>query len=138
MELNIRKLKQEDWGTLTKLWNMWPEWKDKFPTKELLPENGTGGYIVEKNNIPVIAGFLYTTNSKVAWIEWIVSNKDYREDDRKQALELLINGIEHVAISSGFNIILSIARNKGLINAFKDLKYTVDDKPSFEISKKIN
>jgi len=138
MELNIRKLKQEDWGTLTKLWNMWPEWKDKFPTKDLLPENGTGGYIVEKNNTPVVAGFLYTTNSKVAWIEWIVSNKDYREDDRKQALELLINGIEHVAISSGFNIILSIARNEGLINTFKDLKYTVDDKPSFEVSKKIN
>jgi len=138
MELNIRKLKQEDWDTLTKLWNMWPEWKNKFPTKELLPENGTGGYIVEKNNIPIVAGFLYTTNSKVAWIEWIVSNKDYREDDRKQALELLISGIEHVAISSGFNIILSVARNKGLINTFKDLKYTVDDNPSFEVSKKIN
>ena len=138
MELNIRKLQESDWDTLTKLWNMWPEWENKFPTKELLPENGTGGYIVEKSGVPIVAGFLYTTNSKVGWVEWIVSNKDYREHDRKDALELLILGIEHVAKSSGYSIILSIARNKGLMNAFKDLKYTVDDKPSFEISKKIN
>ena len=138
MELNIRKLKESDWDILTELWNMWPEWKNNFPTKELLPENGTGGYIVEKGNVPIVAGFLYTTNSKVGWVEWIVSNKSYRKEDRKQALELLINGIEHVAKNSGCSIILSIARNKGLINTFKDLKYTVDDNPSFEVIKKIN
>jgi len=138
MELNIRKLKESDWDTLTELWNMWPEWKNNFPTKELLPENGTGGYIVEKGNVPIVVGFLYTTNSKVGWVEWIVSNKSYREEDRKQALELLINGIEYVAKNSGCSIILSIARNKGLINTFKDLKYTVDDNPSFEVIKKIN
>ena len=138
MELSIRKIEESDWDTLTNLWNMWLEWKDKFPTKDLLPENGTGGYIVEKGGIAIVAGFLYTTNSKVGWVEWIVSNKDYRDKDRKDALELLISGIEHVAKASGYSIILSIARNKGLIHTFKELNYTVDDSPSFEVVKKIN
>ena len=138
MELSIRKIEESDWDTLTNLWNMWPEWKDKFPTKDLLPENGTGGYIVEKGSEAIVAGFLYTTNSKVGWVEWIVSNKDYRGKDRKDALKLLISGIEHVAKASGYGIILSIARNKGLIHTFKELNYTVDDSPSFEVVKKIN
>ena len=137
MELTIRKLTEKDWGTLVDMWNSWPEWKDKAPTKDLLPENGTGGYVVEKNGEAITAGFMYTTNSKVAWLEWVVSKRDYRGDDRKEALELLIKGIEHVAISSGFNIILSIARNKGLINTFKELDYSVDENSSFEVIKKI-
>ena len=136
MELNIRKLKESDWDTLVSLWKMWPEWK-QHPTKDLLPENGTGGFIVEKNNTPIIAGFLYTTNSKVGWIEWIVSNKDYREKDRKQAAELLVSGKEHVAKISGCEIILSVGRNKGLIQTHKDLGYTIDKDPSYEISKRI-
>tara|TARA_R110001599_G_scaffold1916_1_gene10086 strand:- start:811 stop:1224 length:414 start_codon:yes stop_codon:yes gene_type:complete len=137
MELNIRKLKESDWETLVNLWKMWPEW-EVHPTKALLPENGTGGFIVEKNKTPIVAGFLYTTNSKVAWFEWVVSNANYRDSDRKEAMELLLNGMESVAKSSGFKIILSIARNKGLINTHKKLGYTVDDKPSYEISKIIN
>jgi len=137
MELNIRKLVDSDWDTLVKLWGTWPEW-EVHPTKALLPENGTGGFIVEKNKTPIVAGFLYTTNSKVAWFEWVVSNADYRGSDRKEAMELLINGMESVAKSSGFEIILSIGRNKGLINTHKKLGYTVDDIPSYTISKIIN
>jgi hypothetical protein len=137
MELSIRKLTEKDWDTLVNMWKMWPEWAKTIPPKELLPENGTGGYIVEKDGIPIVASFLYTTNSKVGWIEWTVSNKEYREDDRKEALELLINGIEHVARGSGCEIILSVGRNKGLIDTHKKLGYTVDKNPSYEISKNI-
>ena len=88
MKLNVRELRESDWETLTGFWKSWPEWKTP-PTKELLPLNGCGGVMICKGEQPVMAGFLYLTNSKVAWLEWIVSNPDYREDDRKEALELL-------------------------------------------------
>ena len=136
MELNIRKLKESDWDTLVSLWKMWPEWQ-KHPTKALLPENGTGGLIVEKNGKAIIAGFIYTTNSKVGWIEWIVSNADYREDDRKQASELLVSGLEHVAKISRCEVILSIGRSKGLIETHRGLGFKVSCEFSYEISKKI-
>ena len=134
MKLNIRKLKDSDWNTLVELWSGWPEWVN-HPTKDMLPENGTGGFIVEKNETPIVAGFMYTTNSKVAWLEWIVSNVDYKEKDKNDAIKLLITGIEHVAKESGFKIILSIGRNKNLINTHKEIGYQVDDKPSYEIIK---
>jgi hypothetical protein len=136
MELNIRKLNENDWETLCSWWEQWPNW---VPVpKHMLPENGTGGFMVEKNNKPIVAGFLYTTNSKVAWVEWVVSDPTYRESDRKEALELLIKGIENVAKNSGFQVILSIGRSRGLIEVHKKLGYTIDKDPSYEISKKIN
>ena len=115
---------------------MYPEWK-QHPTKDMLPDNGTGGFIVEKDKTPIVAGFLYTTNSKVGWMEWIVSDKNYKNKDKKDAIELLITGMEHVARSSGCKIILSIGRNKSLINSHKQLGYMVDSKPSYEIVKQI-
>ena len=70
-------------------------------------------------------------------MEWIISNQDYREPDRKEALERLILGLEEVALSVDKNIILSVGRNTGLIDMHKKLGYTVDEKPSYEISKKL-
>jgi hypothetical protein len=137
MKLSVRCLSESDWDTLVGFWKSWPEW-EQHPNKDLLPLNGCGGLIVEKEEIPIVAGFLYLTNSKVAWLEWIVSNPDYRENDRKEAIELLINTLEQIAIEQGYKIILSIGRNKGLIETHKKLGYTVDEKPSYEISKRIN
>ena len=134
MELKARALQESDWETLQEWWTKW-EWPQM--NRDLLPLNGLGGLIVCKGDIPIVAGFLYLTNSKVAQMEWIISNKYYRGADRKDALEMLILGLEEVALSVDKNIILSIGRNTGLINMHKKLGYTVDDKASYEISKKL-
>lgn len=134
MELNIRSIQESDWEMLQLWWKAWG-WPEM--SKDLLPLNGLGGLIVEKQNKPIAAGFLYLTNSKVAWTEWIVSDPDYREDDRVESLTMLVRGLEEVAVSTGYKIVLSVGRNKGLLNIHKELGYTVDEKPSYEISKKI-
>ncbi len=134
MELSIRSIQESDWEMLQNWWKAWG-WPEM--SKDLLPLNGLGGLIVEKENKPIAAGFLYLTNSKVAWTEWIVSDPDYREDDRKDCLTMLVRGLEEVAVSTGYKIVLSVGRNKGLLNIHKELGYTVDEKPSYEISKKI-
>ena len=133
MEFNIRMLKDSDWDTLVEWWDSWPEWT--APSKDFLPDNGKGGFIVEKDNKPIIAGFLYITNSKAALLEWIVSNPKYRESDRNEAVELLIKGAENVCKEQGIKYIFSIGRNKNLIKTHKKLGYQVDDKPSYEIVK---
>ena len=134
MELTVRALQESDWETLQE-W--WAKWNWPAITKEMLPLNGCGGLIVCKGNIPVVSGFLYLTNSNVAWMEWIISNQDYREEDRKEALEMLISGLEDIALSVGKTIILSVGRNKNLISTHKKLGYTVDGEASYEISKKL-
>jgi len=134
MELNLRALKESDWDTLLSWWKWW-RWPEL--NKDVLPMNGTGGLMVCKGDTPIAAGFLYLTNSKVAWLDWIVSNPEYREDDRKDSLALLIDGLETVAINEGCSTIISITRNKSLMDIHSKLGYTIDDNPSYEISKKI-
>tara|TARA_R110000803_G_scaffold109005_3_gene177343 strand:- start:2292 stop:2702 length:411 start_codon:yes stop_codon:yes gene_type:complete len=135
MELNIRRLKDSDWETLVSWWNDWPDWVN--PPKDFLPENGTGGLMVEKNNKPIVAGFLYFTNSTAVLLEWVVSDPDYKEKDKKKAVELLILSAENVCIQSGKKYMFSIGRNNSLINTHKKMGWNVDNKPSYEISKKL-
>ena len=135
MELNIRRLKETDWDTLVSWWDEWPEWES--PPKEFLPDNGKGGFIVEKKQTPIVAGFLYLTNSKGVLLEWIVSNPKYRGKDRQKAIELLITGAENVSKKLGYKYMFSIGRNKRLIETHKKLNWKVDKKPSYELIKNI-
>ena len=136
MELNIRKLVENDWDTLVSWWMEWKYWK-VAPPKDFLPDNGTGGFIVEKDGQPIVSGFLYFTNSQGVLLEWIVSNPEYKDNDRKEAVELLITTAEEFVRQSGKSYIFSIGRNASLIETHKKLGYSVDPKPSHEIIKKI-
>ena len=135
MKFNTRQLEESDWDTLVKWWEWWPEWT--APAKSFLPNNGTGGIIIEKDNQPIVAGFLYFTNSDAVLLEWIVSNPQYREDDRKDAIELLINTCKALCKDEGKKYMFTIGRNKHLINTHKKLGWHVDTKPSYEIIKNI-
>ena len=73
----------------------------------------------------------------VAWTTYVVSNPEYREKDRKQAIELLIVESEKKCKDLGFEHMFSIGRNKQLIELHKKLKWGVDEKHSYEITKKL-
>ena len=91
--------------------------------------------MVENNDTPIVAGFLYQTNSNGILLEWIVSNPHYKEKDRQQAIELLITEAENASKELGYKYMFSIGRNKHLIKTHKKLKWTVDKKPSHELIK---
>ena len=93
--------------------------------------------MVEKGDKKILAGFLYTTNSKGAWVEYIISDPNYREDDRQQALELFIEAAENVLKSQGFKYLLFVGKHKNLINTFEKCGWFVDKTPSYELMKKI-
>jgi hypothetical protein len=135
MELKARQLKDSDWETLTAWWNSWPDWVS--PSKDFLPDNGTGGLMIQKNNKPIVAGFLYFTNSKSVLLEWIISDPNYKETDRQEAVELLIKTAEKVCKDAGKKYMFSIGRNKNLIKLHEKIGWNVDKKASYEIVKKI-
>ncbi len=134
MELQVRKLEETDWDTLVKWWKWW-----RWPVmpKGFLPDNGTGGLMVYKENTPIVAGFLYFTNSDGVLLEWVISSPEYREKDRKQALELLISTAEETCRLAGKKHMFSIGRNKHLIETHRKLGWTVDKSPSYELIKNI-
>jgi len=135
MKFNIRKLTENDWDTLVSWWDAWPSWVN--PPKDFLPDNGTGGLIIEKNNTPIVAGFLYFTNSAAVLVEWIISNPKYKEKDRKEAIETLIQSAEIFCKNNNKKYMFSIGRNKSLINIHKKLNWSIDEKASYEITKQI-
>ena len=132
MELNIRRLNNEDYSTLVKWWDAWPKWQ--APPKDFLPDTG---FIVEKNNIGIVAGYVYMTNSKAALLEWVISNPEYRESDRKDAITLLIQAVERVLKDQGIKHVFTIGRHKSLIDLHKKLGWTIDKNPSYEIVKNL-
>jgi hypothetical protein len=134
MKFNARKLTDNDYELLVSWWKWW-RWTP-IP-KNFLPDNGTGGIMIEKDNTPVVAGFIYYTNSDAVVVEWIISNPDYKDKNRKQAVEVLLNTIEEVCKKQGKQYMFSIGRSKQLIDTHKKLGWVVDDKPSYEIVKVI-
>ena len=131
-KLIFRRLTKEDYETISKWWKWW-RWS--VVPREMLPDNGTSGFMIEKNNTPIVSGFLYLTNSSTVILEWIVSNPEYKESDRGEAIELLINNVEQLCRDMGTKYIFSMGRNKHLIETHKKLGWSVNKKSSYEIIK---
>ena len=105
---------------------------------DFLPENGLGGYIIYDGDIPVVAGFLYITNSNVAWVDWVVSNLEYKnKKNRKIAIETLISSLEIKAKELNKNIMYALVKNQSLINTYVEMGYIQGDAYNTELIKRI-
>ena len=102
MELNVRNLTEKDYTTLVGWWKDWG-W-DPVP-QDMLPENGAGGVMVKQGDKPIIAGFLFWSNSNIVWFDWIVSDKKVGKLTRAKALMLLIDVVEEMVKSAGKKLI---------------------------------
>lgn len=121
--LSIRSLNETDYQGILVGW--WKDWGwETAPSKDFLPDDGKGGLIVFDGDIPVCAGFLYITNSKIGWIDWIVSSKTYRlKPHRKEAIKLLIETLTNTCESIGCKYCYSLFNNNNLSNAFQSVGY---------------
>lgn len=131
---DINWLKFEDYEQLVEWWK---QWKWSPPTREMLPDNAKGGIMVSKNGINICAGFIYNTNSSIAWCEYIVSNQEYREKDRKEALQELINAITEIARAGGFNVVFTSTNNVHLLKRLDECGYVVGDTGVTQLIKKL-
>ena len=126
----IRLLTDDDYLNMVKWWNFW---KFPPPPKEYLPSEGKSGIMVTKDGIDICSGFLFFTNSKMAWLEYIVSNNEYKEKDRKEAIQFLINELTHLAKRKGFKVVFTSVKNKSLINHMTDCGYIIGSENTTEM-----
>ena len=136
MKLNISRLKASDYDDILVGW--WNDWRWTAPSRDFLPDDGSGGYIVYDGDIPICAGFMYTTNSKAVWCDWIISNLHYKNrEKRKDALSLLIQTITDKAKSLDKKYVYALIKNKPLINVYKKIGYEEASTYSIEMIKKL-
>ena len=122
MELYIRELNENDYDEILVGW--WEQWGWVAPKRDFLPDNGKGGIIVFDQDVPVCAGFMYITNSKVAWVDWIISNKEYtKKPQRKDAIKLLVSSLTSICEISGNKYIYALIKNESLIKTYQELGY---------------
>jgi hypothetical protein len=117
MEFNIRLLSEDDYDNILVKW--WKDWRWEPVPKDALPGNGTYGYMVSKDGIDICAGFLYTSNSSMAMCEFIVSNFEYKNKDRKDAIVFLIDALCNAAKLQGFKYVWTCLKNPSLIKSYE-------------------
>ena len=132
--MEFRYLKHEDYDNSLVGW--WKGWRWTPPSRDMLPENGCGGVIASKDGIDICAGFIYMTNSKTAWIEYIISNPEYKDrSNRNEAIEMVINVLTLIAKDKGFKYAYTSLKNQHLIKKYNNCGFMIGDSNCQEMIK---
>lgn len=90
--MKARSITKADYETIKKWHQLHQEGEyntDVFPTTGLIVDN-------------VAAGFIYFTNSPIAWIENFVTNPEVSPFKRSKAISLIAEGLIQLAVDGGF------------------------------------
>ena len=134
MALKIRELNDSDYEDILVGW--WKDWGWQPPQKDFLPNDGKGGIIVYDDDVPICAGYMYLTNSRVGWVDWIISNRNYTNKElRKDAISLLVSRLTDICGLIGCKYIYALIKNESLINTYESLGYIKGDSYTSEMIK---
>lgn len=130
--MEFRYIEQSDYEMLIDWWKFW-----KFPAPpiEMLPDSGV---IVNKDGVDICAGFIYFTNSKTCWIEFIVSNPNVRQkEDRREAITSVIDILCSVGKNNGYTIAYTSLKNESLQNKYLECGFIEGSKNCNEYIKRL-
>jgi hypothetical protein len=126
MALIVQPLNENDYDSVLVGW--WNAWGWTPPKKDFLPDDGKGGIMVYDGEEPICAGFIYTTNSKVAWVDWIISSKEYRKKpERSEAIKLLVSTLTNICRNTGHKYTYALIKHPSLVETYKEIGYMKGD-----------
>ena len=132
--LVLRSLVEDDYETICRWWKWW-RWTPL--ERHALPNNGTGGFMIQHEGVDICAGFLVTTNSSICLIEWIVSNYEVKDKIlRKDAVEFLIEALVNLGKKLGFKLAFTYLLNESLKQRYETCGFIETTKP-IEMIKRI-
>jgi len=136
MNLYWRFLNLNDYELLSE----WGEfWRFPLPPVDFLPQSDglfNGFMICDDEGLELCAGFVYETNSKVCWMEYIISNPNMRNKDlRTKSISLLIHFLCESSKQKGYKYMFTTVKNKNLINRYSDNGFSIGTKGTTEMIK---
>ena len=129
-DITIRPIEEGDYVFI----NEW--WKDidkTPPPRSLLPENGLHGLMACKDGRPIVCTYLYLTNSKFGYCDYMISDNKYKGRDRFQIVLDLMNAAIGAAWELGCEDFWFITKNKGMLKRCKSLGVKVSEDPYYLI-----
>lgn len=111
--MDIRPYTDKDYETLAFWWTV-----HKWPAvpKEALPSTGL---VVSGPDGPICAGFIYQTDSTIAWLEWVVAKPLCDRILRSNALDQLIPALLAEAHKLGKLQVFSSVHHPALLKRYK-------------------
>lgn len=109
---------EEDFTEFKKWWEFW-RWKDRV-NPDILSDIG---YVVEKDGLAICAGWLYTTNSLVASIEWVVVNPYAQKEDMTEGLDFLLECLSQRALKEEKRLIMTTINSPTLAKRLEKLGF---------------
>ena len=100
---DIRPVRVEDYTNLIKWWKSYDH--VEVPSSDLLPNQGLGGLAIEKEGKMIAAAFVYLTNSTMGYIDFLVSDPDYKGKDKFKMLMMLMEECTALALHQGCRIV---------------------------------
>ena len=93
------------------------------------------GLVVSEEGKDLASGFLYETNSGIAWLEFIVTNPKTTSEERNKAILTLLEELSSSAKELGFSVIFSSIKNENLINKYLENGFSIGTKGTTELIK---
>ena len=82
----------------------------RMPARPNLPGNGLDGFVAVKEGVIVGATYVFmAANAPYCWIEWSISDKEYRGKDRKDILPGLIDYACEEMKQAGYQVAFAFA-----------------------------
>lgn len=125
--VNFRSFKKGDYEKCCEWWRWWDKsFGGQGIERKLLP-NDERCYVIEKNNIPVACTFLFLCLDikHLAWTANLISNPKYKEKDRRELIELLIENVSKEAKKYGVSQLFTVCGDKHMSNIHKNLNWVM-------------
>jgi len=108
--------------TVASWWKFW-RWT-AHPTPAVLSDIG---YVVEKDGLDLCAGWLYTTNSVIGSMEYVIGNPFANSEIRSEALDFLIECLFQRNLKEGKSVFITNIKNESLAKRLVKLGFLEGD-----------
>lgn len=130
-QMEVRAFRKQDHPLLISWWegHKWPA----IPMTAL----PTQGLIVYSNGQPVVAGFVYVTDSEVAIMEWLVSDPKSSPFTRSDALIILMEALCDLAKAGGAHFVFSFFKQPRLVARAESIGFKKTDTDMIHLLREI-
>ena len=120
---NVRQVTVDDYSIIDSWYKQYGESK---PKSSILPLNGLGGFVIEKDEKPIAVIYLYITNSSMGYFDFLISDPNYKEKDRFEIIMELFQYCTKVAIGAGCECVFVTTAIPGVMEKMKELGHRED------------
>jgi len=124
--ISFRSFERGDYEMCCNWWRFWWGSCDRDPVARAFLPRDRRCYVIEKNGVEIACYFLFIMEPRVVgWTTYLVSNPKYKEKDRRDLINLLIQKVEKEAERYGIMQLFTVCGDRHMSKIHEDLNWTM-------------